>query len=354
MRRDTKGFTLIELMLTLLILFLVMNSLSTFFLGVMRQYKQQSKIAETGVETILGLELLRQDVQYAGLGLPWNNIPAYSEAVSGLLNDSASNPPRSIVSIDNSVFTLNNSDYLVIKSAQVGMSDACRKWTTLRAGNVRRTWSDNNDTLNGTDRVVVISPGSGGSTSRSLVVAGGAFSSTYNNTNAFAPALPSDTLLIYGIDGPGANPLRMPFNRADFYLDTTSVPRRCAPNTGVLVKSVVSQSDGTLTTPLPLLDCVASMQVVYRLDTDGNGTIDATSSDLSGLTAQQIREQVKEVRVYLLIHEGQRDDSYRHSPTTIYVGDNTIGGGANFDVSANRNYRWKVQSLVVNMNNLGK
>jgi len=353
MRQRTSGFTLIEVMITLVILFLVMNALITFFIGVMRQYKQQSKIAETGVETIMGLELLRQDIGHAGFGLPWNNLPNYNEATSTLLNDSPSNPPRPIVSINNAASTFNNHDYLVIKSTAVGMSNASNKWTTLMLGNVKRTWSDNTDNMDGSDRVIVLAPGSGASTFRAVVSAGGAFSTTYGNTAAFSPALASDTRVVYGIDGPSANPLRMPFTRADYSIDNTSVPRHCAPNTGVLVKSVVSQADGSLSTPLPLLDCVASMQVVYRMDTDGNGTIDATSSDISGLTAQQIREQLIEVRVYLLSHEGQKDSSYTHSPTTMYVGDSGIGGGENFDIGANRNYRWKVFSLAVNTTNLG-
>jgi hypothetical protein len=152
----------------------------------------------------------------------------------------------------------------------------------------------------------------------------------------------------------------MPFNRADYFITTVDsdgtniTPQRCASNTGVLVKAVVSHNDGNFDDFMPLLDCVADMQVVYRLDTNGDGTIDNTTNDISvGLTAQQIRDQVEEVRVYILGHEGQRDPNYTYPNNSITVGE--FGLGNNFDLTgiANyQNYRWKIYTIVVNPNNL--
>jgi len=352
MRKRERGFTLVEVMIALIVMFFVMNAVSTFLVGVrgrgglLNQYKQQSRIAQSGMDAIIGLEILRRDLEHAGYGLPWNNIPAYNEASSAILNDSPG-APRGIVTVDSPVFTLNNADYLVIKASSVAMNDACGKWTTLQVGDVKRAWTTvpaNAQNLNAGDRVIVMSPGSTGTNWRSLVVAGGSFSTTYNNTAAFAPATASDTRLIYGIDG--GTPPRMPFNRADYYLSNANVPQRCAPNTGVLVKAVVRHADGTLDAPLPLLDCVASMQLQYALDTDGDGTADAISTDISALDAQQIREQVRRVQVSILAHEGQRDPAYTHSPNNIPV------GGTLVDISPHRNYRWKVYDVVVTPENL--
>jgi hypothetical protein len=97
------------------------------------------------------------------------------------------------------------------------------------------------------------------------------------------------------------------------------------------------------------------MQVIYRLDTDNNGTIDSTVNDISAFTAQQIRDQVKEVRVYILSHEGERDRSFRYRNSTITVGE--FGIGRTFNLSATigstwANYRWKVSTLVVKPRNL--
>lgn len=352
-----QGFTLIEVLIALVVMFLVMNAVITFFVGVkgrggvLNQYKQQSRIAKSGMDSIIGLEILRKDIEHAGYGLPWNNIPVYAEATEpnpGILNDSP-NAPRGLVSINDPAFTLNSADYLVIKSSRVAMIDPARKWTILQAGDVKRSWTTvpaNAENLDPQDRVIVLSPGSTGTNWRSMVIVGGAFSTTYNNTAAFAPGSLSGTRLIYGIGAPDPNPLRMPFNRADFYLSTTNVPQQCAPNTGVLVKGVVRQEDGILDAPLPLLDCVASMQVLFMLDTDGDGSVDATSDDLSAFNAQQIREQVRRVQVSILAHEGQRDPTYTHAPTSIPV------AGTLVDISPNVNYRWKVYDLVVNTDNL--
>jgi hypothetical protein len=173
--------------------------------------------------------------------------------------------------------------------------------------------------------------------------------------------------LIYGID-PDTN-LTKPFNRADYYITTTNVPSGCAPNTGVLRKAIVTQTNGTFPAAnlLPILDCVADMQVIYRLDIDENGAI-GTSSNADGSTvsssegasvatvqatfnsAELIRKRLKEVRVYILTHEGQRDTGYTYPSTTITVGE--FGLGRDFDVSAQRNYRWKVITLVVEPKNL--
>lgn len=354
MSRRERGFTLIEVLITLMVMFLVMNAVSAFLVGVrgrgglLNQYKQQSKIAQSGMDAIIGLEIFRKDLEQAGHGLPWNNIPAYNEAASAILNDSPG-APRGIVSVDSPVFTLNNADYLVIKASTVAMNDACKKWTTLQTGDVKRAWTTvpaNAENMNDLDQVIVMAPGSTGTNWRSLVVSGGAWSTTFNNTGpgGFAPATALDTRVIYGIDD--ATALRMPFNRADYYLSNANVPQRCAPNTGVLVKAVVKHSDGTLDAPLPLLDCVASMQVQYALDTDGDGTADALSTDISALDAQQIREQVRRVQVSILAHEGQRDPAYTHSPNNIPV------GGTLVDISPHRNYRWKVYDVVVTPENL--
>lgn len=360
MIRREAGFTLVELMVTMLITIFVLVAASQVFTALLSQFKQQSKIAETGIESAVGLEILRKDLESSGYGLPWSLAGAtYQEAVNSpesTFNDATANPPRALASGNNAGFTLNNSDYLVIKSIAVARNGVSRKWTTLSSTNSRRTWDPAEDNLEANDRVIVLSPGL--TNTISLVSSGGTFFTKYDNptnsgaggsTYAYRPPDIAETRLIYGVDPD--DDLRMPFNRADYYISTAGVPQRCAPNTGVLVKAVLKH-DGTLDSELPILDCVRDMQVVYRRDTDGDGTIDNTTDDISALNAQQIREQVREVRVYILSHEGQKDPGYAHSPTTVYVGDTSIGGGRNLDISSDVNYRWKVYSVVEKPKNL--
>ena len=169
----------------------------------------------------------------------------------------------------------------------------------------------------------------------------------------------------------------MPFNRADYFISSSNVPQRCAKHTGVLEKAVVNQGGGGLSF-LPLLDCVADMQVIYFLDMDGNGrpgtvsNADGTSTttccqdqpsessypDVVPQTlndASDIRNRVKEVRVYILTHEGQKDINYTYANRTITVGE--FGLGSTFDLQETmgtdwQHYRWKLYTLVVRPDNL--
>jgi len=350
MRRRESGFSLLELLIGLAIVAFVLAAATTFFISTVKQYKVQTKITESNVEGIIGLELLRQDVESLGFGLPWNNLPSYNEATSGILNDAGA-APRAVVSVDNSPQGINNgSDYLVIKSTRVGMENAAGKWTTLRAGPVARDWLSPEENLVSGDIVLVLSPG--GSTTDQRVLLTPAGGADFGNLSAYDPNDTYQTNIVYGI---GSQATRFPFNRADYYIADNSVyltPRHCAPITGVLVKRVVRHSDGGLDNALPLLDCVADMQVVFGLDNNADRQVDDWDLTMAGMTADLIRTRLVEVHVNILAQQGQRDDSYRYPNPTVYVGSPGIGGGRYFDVSAYRNYRWKVYNIVVKPRNL--
>ena len=81
MKRDA-GFTLIELLVVMVIMIFALAVTSNMFVGLLNQYKQQSKITETNIQGMVGLELLRQDIERAGYGLPWQTPDpiTYSEA----------------------------------------------------------------------------------------------------------------------------------------------------------------------------------------------------------------------------------------------------------------------------------
>jgi prepilin-type N-terminal cleavage/methylation domain-containing protein len=400
------GFTLVELMITMVIFVLFIAAASQVFTGLLTQFKQQSKIAETNIEGIVGLEILRQDIEHAGYGLPWNLMGAtwgslsnYNEAFStgGSPNPADFNDgnpasalpipaniqraPRAVVSGNNT--GLNSSDYLVIKSVIVARNFTAGKWQYLfynaSGGSLMKTWwSEVNEYVCRDDkgdhypnaRVIIISPGGTASNSESLVVSGGKFytgADNYTDLPGFAPSAGDpENRIMYGVD-PDTD-LRMPFNRADYYIYTpANMPQRCAPNTGVLYKATLNHGATSASNQfnmLPLLDCVADMQVIFGLDNDndgdfeiGGGSTDGYSEDISALTAQQVRNQVKQVRVYILAHEGQRDIYYNYPSTTISIGGD-VGLGNTFNLATTignpeyKYYRWKLYTLVVTPNNL--
>jgi hypothetical protein len=205
---------------------------------------------------------------------------------------------------------------------------------------------------------------------QALVQSGGTFFTQYHLSTAspqpepyfsanFQPFARSfETFIIYGINA-STDPIR-PFNRADYYISNSNVPSRCAPGTGVLIKSVIEHdANGTRGGGLPLLDCVADMQLVFAIDTDDNGVPDKWSPTLPA-TADEVRTQVKEVRVYILAHEGQKDTSYTYPNPTITLTDPPAEGGLLSTIDLNTlvgdssyvNYRWKIYTLVVKPFNL--
>jgi len=389
MIKKQSGFTMVELLITMVVFVFVMVAGSQIFSGLLTQFKQQSKIAETNIEGVIGLEMLRQDLEHVGYGLPWI-IPvavSYREATNATAanyndcNGSAPcNPPRAVVSGNNITFSgFTGVDYLAIKATNIASNEASQRWTTLKMAPFStpdnpRQWTPASENLASTDRVIVVSPGATDTNARRLVDNGGTLYTTFGNvTNSpWPPADNFETRLVYGINSASDPSPQRPFNRADYFITRTDqngtniTPQRCAPNTGVLVKAPIKQdtSGNNYETYLPLLDCVADMQVVYALDNDENGSFedgvgtppDAYSDNMSALTAQQVRNRVKEIRVYVLSHEGQRDQNYTYPSETIGVPaapDPGAGLGRTFDIKTAigdpdyQHYRWKLYTIVV-------
>jgi prepilin-type N-terminal cleavage/methylation domain-containing protein len=352
------GFGIIELLVATAIIAIVLVMSTDVFTIVLAQSRQQTRVVSSEQQGVAGLRMLQYDVEHAGYGLlgRYQNGINYSEAAAAPAsnyNDSPAGIPRAIVKGNNTGF--NGSDYLVIKSTVAATSSAAQKWTYIRQGASPKIWDIGKQRLIAGERVIVIKPRSDENSQNELEMDGSTFSTQYNNTfpTAFSPKKTAERFVIYGVDP--STDLRMPFNRADYYVARpgTGMSPSCAPNTGILFKATLQHSDGSLS-GLPVLDCVADMQIAFLLDTDSNGATDAATEDISGLTAQQIRETLKEVRVYLLVQEGNRDTSYTHSPATMTVGDTLFGAfrGSNFDLSATigagwQNYRWKIYTLVI-------
>jgi type II secretory pathway pseudopilin PulG len=416
--RKHGGFTLVELMIAVVVFMFAIMAATGIFIPMVSQFKQQSKINESNIEGVVGLELLRGDLDQAGVGLPFSfyNVISngttinYAEAANDpaqKYNDAPGDAPRAIVAGNDVNFPniVVGSDYLVIKSVLVAKSDTAHKWSSVTAMGMPKTrwWDDNNYNLTpDTDRVIVMNG------ARALVMDDTGFFTTYSKTTFSAnfspqdPATnPQEAYLIYGVDP--TNDLKMPFNRADYYIripgvaDQFPLPTRCSPGTGILMKAVLSHKAGVdfpAQNITPLLDCVADMQVVFGLDmgagaggTDPNGLIGTyTNPDGSTISAvggpvetettsqadvqkvlssaDEIRNRLMEIRVYVLAHEGQMDPNYTFSisdfsagacTNCIRVGD-SFGCGRDFDLSATgldwKHFRWKLYTIVVRPQNV--
>ncbi len=361
-KRIQRGFSLTELIIAIAISSIIIMMSSDVFTIILRQSGQQTKIVNSELESVVGLRMLRYDIEHAGFGLPWEFPTAgvnYSEAASApasTYNDSgtATKIPRALISGNGTGY--NGSDYLVVKSTAAGTSETAQMWTYIVQGGNPKVWGSTRLDLAAGNRVIVIKPKTD-DTSQNQLVTGAAFFTQYAAAfpAAFSPQAANETFIIYGVD-PDTD-LRMPFNRVDYHVARPAgMSPSCAPNTGILYKAAVKHADGQMN-EMPVIDCVADMQVAFRRDTDGDGVADTDVQDITALSAQQIREGIKEVRIYILAQEGQRDPNYRHAPQVIRVGEKDAAPGTrdigrDFDLAATigagwENYRWKMYTVVV-------
>lgn len=340
---NKKGVTLIELLVVIVILAIVLAVIFKSYMMILKPQVQQQGIAETNVSNLIGIEILRKDIEMAGVGLPKTATTTGScnEAVSDstynpdpeTLNNCA--PPLPFSFADN--LGLNQSDVLVIRSSMVALSDASMNWGYIYD--------------NGTSGVGTYYP-LGGSSSVDNV-----HFSILDPTNKLnlvkedckGDSFPNPHDKIYMAFGIDDSSLRMPYNRVDYYLyrPTSGMPKRCSNGTYELYRAVIKQSDGKRNYQ-PLLDCVRNFQVRFGFDTNDNGSVDKWApSDISlPSDLDDMDKELKQVRVYILYQEGSKDDSYT-SPSNI------MNDNVSFNISgSDLHYRWRVLRLVVNPLNI--
>jgi len=392
------GFSLIELIVVMAVFIVVIMIAGDSFRTILTHSGVLAKRTESNIEGIIGLEMLRHDLAQAGFGLPTGYLGRtsldYNEAVSypaNRFNDAAKGSaiPRAIVAGNNldgaDTKVLDGTDYLALKGTPMARNGAAQRWTYVdyvEGGCAPRSW-DAGESLSDDDNVIVLRRTVvNGRFRAELVTSDDTFSTKYNAAGLaapFSPPAPGDTYFIYGIS-PDKTP-RMPFNRTDYFVKRPAsgdMPSDCAPNTGILYKATLNHGDddeGTVNTAagrlysMPVLDCVADMQVVFGWDLDADGVVE-TYSDARGGTvsggvggavpvddAEKLREQLRIVKVYLLAQDGRRDRNYANAGP-ILVGDESEESlTRKWSLEDIRkkgwlNYRWKLYRIVVNPANL--
>ncbi len=369
--KGTEGISLIEILVSIAILGIIMAMNTQLLQHMITGSTRQNTIANTQYETTLGLELMRSDIEGAGYGLA-DDISgiSYTEATvapSSLYNDASTNVPRALVHSNNgSTGTvagdhyLTDSDYLVIKATPVGENAAAKKWTYIMGSSVH-VWGGGTPNpeldMETNDQMIVIRPRSNPGDLATLIVSGSSYGIKYAATmvSPYVTSAVGERFMAYGISGDHSSgfALGMPFNRADYYVRRDANSANCAPGTGTLIKATINHFDGGLTEH-PLIACVANMQITFRRDADNDGLVDADpTNNISTLSAMEIKQQIKEVRIYLLAHEGSRDNGYNlpDASMTMYIGDAGFGRAVNLNTVVGddswRNYRWKTYKMIV-------
>lgn len=399
MVRNKQGFTLVELLVVMAVFIAVLMISASAFNTIIIQASKVFRSEESNIEGVIGLEMLRHDLQQSGYGLftePTTYQYEAADAPALDYNDAPNNVPRPLVAGNNlaavasgSNTILAGSDYLAIKGTTVGREKAAQKWTFLKfsSGIVSpQKWASAAENLKSsgpTEKVILVQK-QFGTPMRSSLVRDPSDDFYYAYSDIGFKHLSSASAgiyTVYGVDK--SNTLRFPFNRSDYFVarpsTVSSVPAYCAPNAGILYKTTVNHDGGGLTS-IPVLDCVLDMQVILGWDWDNNGVIDTYSNAdgtvASGLvtntsaalaqannnsitTTPNIRNNLKMIKVYIVVQNGKKDAGYT-STSPLEIGDSVGDTGvtsltrpAGLTLAADQlNYRWKVYRIVVRPKNL--
>ncbi len=405
---------MVELIVVMAVFMVIIAVAAQTFNTIVTNSIKYSKSEESNIEGIIGLEVMRHDLEQMGFGLPWKFKPdstisssEYSECENALgeeLND-APGIPRAFAGRDG--YGEYGSDFIAVKASTLGVASTSLPWSyvpyhnysTASGGESRPvSWSSQN-IQPGTKVIAIRSNFNDENDDHVLMENSGSYAFDYATDGtideAFLPETDQQTHLIYGIS---PTTPRMPFNRADYFINYSSSgapspPDYCAENTGVLYKAVVNHSTGDYDY-MPLLDCVADMQIVLGWDTSEQGkanNVDAYSSlptsdgtvTASPATAtswiknwltvsagdpekipRNIREHLKVIKVYILAQEGRRSRYYTYPEPSMIVGKDCksaetadIDCGSSFTrsytfSSEQRKFHWKLYRIIVRPKNL--
>lgn len=351
MNNSKKGFTLIEIIVTLFIVMVALAVGYYTFVKVLKLSFYHSSTQKSQINTLMGINLLRYDCEMAGYGLT-QSIPSnvsYSEATS-LPAKAYNNAPATPWPLQ--MGSYNNATYLVIRSSIANLNNASKKWSVMYYDGANWQIQGYTDNLSwpsseanyhfakGTDDndYVIILHGKDLYAKQS-----GLFYFKLNTLPSNANIPPSDyTYIVYGVD-PNTQ-LSMPFNRVDYFLDNTNLPSFCEPSTFELYRTTINQSNGAINKQ-PLLDCVKDFQVAIL---SGN-TWYTSKNPLNSIAAAQ---NAQEIRIFILQQSGKYNPEYNNA-NIINLGDSDTGILSTFVPTASQaHYQWKTINLSIVPRNL--
>lgn len=340
---NKKGFTLIELIVTMMIMGFVLALTGPVYTRLLTGVKEETVSSQVYHDLINSLELIRLDIEHTGFGIARDEtiLPiAWNEGTQTLELRS----------------TLNNTN-------QTTMGWALLNCATAGAGITNGTYIVNQkETPNLLSMVL---------RDKDNYFAGLATPANFNCPAAFPAgpgpgiysAYPFDSSVANGCGGasnggtsswctrirylPSA-PYGAPASRA-----------ACAQGTFDLLRWV-----GNGVTGDPIVNCVADFRVRFDVDSDGTGSLTAGEIELTALPALPpdpattnpthpqapagpLVDAVKNMEFLLLVQAGQRDDDLNTNPNTTVAGvtaaTDTVLSAAG--VTNANNYRWKVLKI---------
>ncbi len=336
-----KGFTLVELFVAILIVGIVLGAVYFTYITILKGFWKESSLAESQIETAVGIELIRLDIEHAGYGIGIDQVDLPVEL-------DRTNNSLIIRSVLNNTRLIRDSSGQPVQWSLVECSGAGGAPSVKAGGDV--------NAISGGAGLVFL-----GASSKTFM--GQTTDGSCPSTGIFV-AIPYDTSVTSGCGVQFCN-------RIKYTLSSNQDLTTCNPNTRNLLRAVGSGSG------MPLINCVSDVRYTFDVDRDGDGAVDvrdgafmdaASSLDLDldndgSVSAEELRRGLKAVNVYLLVQEGRLDREFKftnHSscskpPTDIRLSNRCVvtDTGVELYLPQNfNNYRWKVIKLTVKPMNL--
>lgn len=327
-----KGFTLIELVITMFIVTIILILSGQAFKNLIRGSNTHKTSTETELEKVLGIEMIRLDFEHTGFGIAQNepNLPfswdgstltlrsTINNSNAGtigwlLLNCTVGSVPTIIV--DRRQDTTVNTVVLLSKDQQFIANQSRADQTTAQCNTCQ-------------DLVTNLTPAN----------------------NYIASAYPYVATVADGCSTASGGQY---CNIITYSLSATNTLSKCAAGTRNLLRRIggdaINGTGGDRT-----LECIADIQVRFDWDLNNdNDVLDAGEQNLTtlpvGSTTSDIIDRLKNIDMFVLMQAGP------HDPNFAFTGDLTVNGelpavnsadGFNITAVTDFNeYRWKTLKI---------
>jgi len=325
-KMNNKGFTLVELLVSLFIFSILMSGVYVTYTSLYSDYKMQASGIQSEVEKLVGLNLLRLDIEHAGYGI----------------SDNATALPIE-----------KNSDNLTVRSVINATNNQTYGWSLIEyTGSSWNLKSGDSDSNIPSAEYVVLN-----ASDKSFVADGVGWGAAAGMTTG-------DRYVAFPYKNVTSGCTTQFCNIIEYSLSNYSLPSNCNTGNYNLIRKVGGGTGSHI------VDCVAGMEVRFDYDSDNSSGIedDERNQVFSGSwSAEDIRRNLKSVNVYLLVQEGNIDRDFNFDdnnqvdtsiPAFIYYNDNSTDTDCDPEdiclelPSDYKNYRWNPVSIKVNPMNL--
>lgn len=327
---NKKGFTIAELLVTIFIIGVVLGAAYFTYIKLLKGFKSESSKIETQIENLVGLEILRLDLEHVGYGIP-------NDETSKIIDWDSSNKELTLKS------TLNNTNsvtrgYLLAKcvggTLEVtydGREDTSATYVSVIDADTKNFFAKGEIQTSGSSKTI----------GNLVDLNGNSVSCTIDKVYIAYPVRQN----VY--DGTANGCTDSLCEEISYTLSQYNLIDRCNANTSNLIRKIGPSA----TSGEPVLNCVADWKVTFDIDTNGDGVIGTGEFDQSSPPSSNgdIRSRLKAINIYILVQEGRYDPNYTYTQVVSCGSDKCVSlNGQQLKLPTGyEHYRWKPLMIKV-------